>query len=233
MSADVSLERLLFAIPHDSRANFTATLQNSHDGGFVFGASLSNPALVFVSVHESGRATDEGFINLNFAIWPTEFQERTVLHCQTDAVKHEPCGFLSYTKGAVDLVGTDAILAANNQPCSREPLLQLNRGILKDSTRLESKRLPLARFMFGVALPYARLGKPANLLSTAARAPYNAVRPTQLDHKFAAMVEVRKPDNRVPKSGWGYVFHEPSMRQISRYVKYIIALVFIGRGGAI
>jgi hypothetical protein len=123
----------------------------------------------------------------------------------------------------VDLIRTDAILAANKQPSSREPLFQLNRGILKDGARLEGKRLALARFMFGVALPYARLGKPANLLSAASRALYSAVRPTQLDHKLTAMVEVRKPDNRVPKSGWGYVFHEPSMRQISRYVNYIIA----------
>jgi hypothetical protein len=50
---------------------------------------------------------------------------------------------------------------------------------------------------------------------------YNAVRPAQLDHKITAMVEVREPDNRFPQIGWA--FHEPSMRQTLRYVKYIIA----------
>ena len=70
MGADVRLEHVLLAIADHSGANLTTTLQDSHDGGLVFGASLSNPALAFVGVHESGRTTDESFIYFDFASGP-------------------------------------------------------------------------------------------------------------------------------------------------------------------
>ena len=73
VSANVGLQRMLFAIGNDGGANFTATFQDAHDGGFVFGASLSNPALVFVGVHEASRATNEGFVYFDFAIRPPSF----------------------------------------------------------------------------------------------------------------------------------------------------------------
>src|SRR5690348_9767639 len=48
VSADVSLQRVLFAIAEYGSTDLSTTFEHSHDSGFVFSASLSNPALVFV-----------------------------------------------------------------------------------------------------------------------------------------------------------------------------------------
>jgi hypothetical protein len=54
------------------------------------------------------------------------------------------------------------------------------------------------------------------------RAFHHAIGPAQFDHELSAVLEVGKPDDRALK-GCGWVFHELSMRQSLRYVKYIIA----------
>src|SRR5438876_11892864 len=66
--ADIGLESVFFTIADHSSPNFTTTLQDAHDGGFIFGASLSNPAPVLASVHESGMITDKSFVHFDFAI---------------------------------------------------------------------------------------------------------------------------------------------------------------------
>jgi hypothetical protein len=52
-------------------------------------------------------------------------------------MKHKPSGFLGDAKSAVNFVGRDAILAANQHPKGWEPLLQRDRGILKDRSNLD------------------------------------------------------------------------------------------------
>src|ERR1700724_826012 len=47
-----------------------------------------------------------------------------------------------------------------------------------------------------------------------------AVRPAHFNHKLAAMLEVSKPDDCFLECIGA--FHELSMRQIARYVKYVI-----------
>src|ERR1035437_10516983 len=115
------------------------------------------------------------------------------------------------------LFRSDAVLAVQQHPNCREPLLQSNRGILKDRTRLQRE----ARFrMTGVALPQAILGKVANLLRSTFRALHLAVCPAEINHKLAAILKFREVDYRVSEGSM--VAHELSMRPIYRYVKYIL-----------
>ena len=202
VSANVGLERVLFAIAHDSGANLATALKDAHDGGFILGASLSNPATVFVGVHESGRATDESFIYFDFAIRPTEFEERTALHRKTDAMKHEPSGFLSDAKSAAHFVRTDSILAVGNHPNSDEPLVKRECRIFKDSPDLD-RELPFG--MDALALPLALIYEEYGVLALAGRADHNAIRPAQLDHKLEAVVRVGEVDDGLLK-GFG-LFH--------------------------
>jgi len=129
-------------------------------------------------------------------------------------------GLLGYAESAMNLIRADAVLAANNQPRSREPLLKGNWGIFKNGSGFERKRRTL---VFRVALPYTLLGKIGNLLSAALRAFHNAIGPSQFNHELSAMFKFREPDCCVPKSVWR--FHKPSMRLLPWNVKYVIALI--------
>src|SRR5947209_4200874 len=114
---------MLFAIANHSGADFATTFKNAHYCGFVLSASLSDAATMFVSVHESGRAPNKGFVNFDGSAIATEFDERTRLHCQPNAMQHEPRGFLSDAKSAANFIGTDTVLAIGNHPNSDEPLV--------------------------------------------------------------------------------------------------------------
>jgi len=211
MSADVSLQRVLFTIADHSGANLTTTLQNSHDGGLVFGASLSNPATMFVSVHESRSATNKSFVYFHFAPRPTNFQERAVLHRKTDSVKHEPCGLLSDAKSAAHFIRTDTVLAIGNHPDSDKPFVQTNRRILKDGSNLDGK-LPM--MMNSLALPFALVFEEHNIIPFASGAGNNAIRPAQLDHEFQAVVRVGEVNDGLLESLWlgaHVVPHKPNV----------------------
>src|ERR1700733_11339381 len=107
-------------------------------------------------------------------------------------MQHEPCRFLSYPKCAVNLIGTDAVLAINEQPCRAQPLLQWNRRVFKYRASLERERWTL---VLGIALPYALPFEISNLFCATSRAGYFSIWPTQLDHKLAAMLEIREPND--------------------------------------
>lgn len=187
VSANVSLQRVLFAIADYGGANFTATFQNAHDGGFVFGASLSNPALVFIGVHESGRATNESFVHFDRSTGAAKFQERAILHCKTNAMEHEPCRLLSDAKSAAHFIGTDTVLAVGDHPNSDQPLVEGKRGVLKDGAHLNGE-LPMR--VNALALPLALILKEHGILALTSGAGYDTIRPAQLDHEFQAVVRV-------------------------------------------
>src|ERR1700761_2849741 len=132
-------------------------------------------------------------------------------------MEHEPCTLLSDAKPAMQFITANAFLASKQHPRGAKPLFERNRGVLKNRARLQREGGAL---VLRVALPYAGFGQPRDLLGTTARAFHSTVRPTQLDHKLAAVLEIGEPQNRVPKSRWA--FHESSMHHIQRYVKYII-----------
>src|SRR6266704_1608872 len=149
ISADMSLKVVLSTGRNYVSTNLAAALQNADHGNLILGSSLSDAPMVLVAVHESGRATDEGFIYLNLTTLPANFQKRAVLHCKPDAVKHEPCRLLSDAEIAGDFVGANPVLAVGNHPHCDKPFVQRDRRILKDSPDLRSE-LPM--MMYALAL---------------------------------------------------------------------------------
>src|SRR5690348_2984162 len=81
---------------------------------------------------------------------------------------------LSDTDSAVNLVGTDAILAIDQHPESREPLVQLDRGIFEDGAELHRK-LATALFAFPPLLSFQVI----ILFAFASRTGHYAIRPAQ------------------------------------------------------
>ena len=77
--------------------------------------------------------------------------------------------------------------------------------------------------MTRIALPDPLFCKVRDLRGVAVRTLQNAVRPAKFDHKLAAMLKIREPDDRVPESvGSLWCFHALSMPEQSWNVKYII-----------
>jgi hypothetical protein len=201
VSANLSLQSVLFAITYDSGANFSTAFQNAHDSGFVFSASLSNPATVFVSVHESSSATNESFVYLDWSTIPAKFDERTVLHRQSDAVKHEPSRFLSDAKSATHFVGTHTVLAVGDHPNCDKPLVEWERGILEDGSHFRAELFPR---MFVLAFPQAAGGDKAYLFARTCGAD-NALGPAPLNHEVEAVVSISEvQDGLLECSGFSH-----------------------------
>src|SRR2546427_9337522 len=62
VSAYIALYCVLLPIWNHHCANFAATLQYAHYRCLVLHSAFSNHALLALRVHETGRATDEGFV---------------------------------------------------------------------------------------------------------------------------------------------------------------------------
>ena len=214
--ADVLLEFFLAPVFNHEGADIAAPLHHAHDHGFILTAGTSDLLRPLSGVHVAGFATDESLVDLDF---PAELVEAGFLHCQPDAMIHEPRGLLGNLQPPMEFVGTDSVFAGDQEPCGTEPLFQSDRGVLENGSRLEGKRRTL---MLGVALPYPLLCQIGDLLGTAPWAEHLAVRPTQFNHELSAMLEVRKPDDCASESGWA--FHGSSMPEIAWNVKYVIAL---------
>jgi hypothetical protein len=211
VSADVGLQRVLFPVSDYSGANFTTTFQNAHDSGFIFGASLSNPALVFVGVHESGCTADESFVHFNVLTIAAELHKRAGLHRKPDSMKHEPCGLLGDTESAGHFVGTDSIFAVRNHPDSDKPFVEWQSGIFHDGSDLDGE-LPMVVNI--LALPFPLILEKNSVLSATSGAGYDAIRPAQFDHECEAVVWVGEVNDGLLKGLWlGFhgVPHKPNV----------------------
>lgn len=206
------------AIGNNRYLSTAMPLQQAHNDSFpdhpLAVQPLRNLSRLALAVHELRLAAHKGFIGFDDA---GKFPEPAVVHRKPKAMEHEPRGFLGHSQAAMDFVGTDAILATDEQPRRAKPLFQSDWGVLKDRPSFKRKR---GAFMFCVALPDAGFGKPRNLLGAAARASYLAIWPAQFGHKLAAMLELCKPDDRFLEAIG--CFHDSSMRQSRWYVKYIM-----------
>ena len=183
---DIGLQAMFAPIADNCRANLTATFQHSHDGGFVFGASLSDSALTLIGMHEASSAADESFVYFNFAARTAHFDERAILHCETDSVKHEPCALLSEAKSAANLVRTNTILTIRNHPNSDKPLVEGDCRILKDGSHFDRE---LFASMLSLALPQTAR-RDESYVFTAASGAFDAMRPAALNHKLEAVVRI-------------------------------------------
>ena len=140
-------------------------------------------------MHVPRFPADEGFVNFDFAV---EFASKElVLHCQSDSMQHEPCRLLSDLEVASNFITADAVLAVREHPCCGKPLVQANRGILKDSPNLDGE---LALGVMASTLPSAPRGIEANLLRSAT-GTRNALRPSPYRKVVDAVVRIRKVDN--------------------------------------
>ena len=214
--ADQRLKVFLLASVNMPCYDFSATLHHSKDNFFTLRPASGNLLVTLRFVHIPSLATDESLVYFNFA---TEFVEPSFLHGKTDAMVHKPSSLLSDFQSAMEFIGTDSILATDEEPRGAEPLLKGNRGILKNRSSLQREGGSL---MARVALPYALFGEPRDLIGAALRAFHNTIRPAQFHHELVAVLEIREPDNCVSEGVWR--FHISSMRQNSRNVKYVIAL---------
>jgi hypothetical protein len=216
MLAHLFLKFMLAAIIHDLQANIAAAFYHTHDSRLVFAARARDLARTNVLVHVPRFAADKSFVDLNFA---AELVKSSFLHRQTNAVEHEPSCLLCDAKAAMEFVATDSVLATDNQPRGGQPLLKRNRRVFKNGAGLQGKR---RAFMFAVAFPYACFCQPRHVVRSTLLAFHYAIGPAEFHHELPAVLEIREPQNRLVDSVWR--FHEPSMKQNSWYVKYIIAL---------
>src|ERR1039457_2916972 len=95
MLSDLPLQFRLAAVINDHRPHIAVALNHSKHHGLVLPACAGNDAFAFRLVHIPGLATDEGFVNLNFT---TQFVKTTLLHGETNTVKHKPCGLLCHAE---------------------------------------------------------------------------------------------------------------------------------------
>src|SRR5262249_40394584 len=110
-------------------------IEQAHDQLFASTARAGDLRGALVRVHVARLATDKGFVGFNRAT-AAHLLEGPALHGETNTVKHEPCGFLRYSKRTVNLKRADAVLAVGNHPHSRKPLCKRQRGILEYSPDL-------------------------------------------------------------------------------------------------
>lgn len=139
--ANLGLQRVLLAVRYDHCADLTTAFQHSHDGGLIFWAASGNDALALVGVHESGSAADERLIDFNFTTRTAELHEVLVVHRKTNAVQHEPCGFLGDAESAANFVRANAVLRIHDKPNGNHPLIHAERGILEDGPDLDGELL--------------------------------------------------------------------------------------------
>ena len=118
----------------------------------------------FASVHVARLAADESFVGFNVA---REFIGVAIPSASANPVIHEPCGFLRHADSAVNLVGTDAVLAVHNLPHGEQPLVQAERGIFEDRSGLGSELPPI---VFLAALPAVVLRLEDYAIASATRA---------------------------------------------------------------
>ena len=102
------------------------------------------------------------------------------LHCQPDAMSHEPGRLIRHPKVTVELVGADTLLAGHHQVSRIQPLVEGNVAVLKDRPHRAAVLLPARATLVDPWTDGARGGRPARELVRHYRATaraYRAIRP--------------------------------------------------------
>jgi hypothetical protein len=155
--------------PNALRFAFTGTFEDAHNNGLV--ARVRTAALPLhgsnlpVLVHVPRFATDEGFVNRDFAVQIAP--GKIVLHRKTDSVRHEPCGLPGHAKSAVEFPRRNSIAVIRDHPNGRKPLIQTKKRIFKQGSGLERKLLSAHR-----ALPDSTGPKKHRLIRSAVSASH-------------------------------------------------------------
>jgi len=183
------LEFLASAAIEMQCAHPAITFHHPEHDSLVGSASSVNLFCAFTLVHVAGFPADERLIDFDLSVKLAVF----TLHCEPDAVKHEPRGFLSHAKRAMKLPRANPVLVVYDHPDRGQPLIQPERGVLENSASFQGE---LRTVVFAIAFPHTGLFEIDHVVGIAARAAHNALWPTKLNHELAAVLEVFEVDNR-------------------------------------
>jgi len=166
-------------------------LQQPHDGDLTSDATLATfeHASFPVLVHVTTATTDEGFVSFNV---PAELAAAGILHGESNAVQHEPCGLLSDADSFGEFVATDAVLAIGDQPYRNQPLVDAEWRIFHDAADLHGELPPL---VIGLALPDVTRLSEVEVSAPASGALGHAIRPAELHHFRKGNVGIREVDD--------------------------------------
>lgn len=220
---DVLADLLLKVFPltgiYDHRSHFTTALHHAHDHSLVLTASPGDNALTLRLMHVASFTADESFVHFHCA---RQLTAVLALLCQSDSVKHEPRGLLSDAQGAGDLARTDTVLAIEDEPHSRKPLVQTEWRIFEDGSNLDGE---LALGVSGATLPAKLILEEAYFVATAGRTD-NAVLPLGPTRYEIVQTVLRfGKENDCFAESLGFVdgFHVPILPRKRGLRKYIIA----------
>jgi hypothetical protein len=149
-----------------SRSYFAAALEHSHHDGL-----LKRVVLSLTHVHITSFAANHGLIDFDVS---TKLSAILPLVREPDAMHHEPSCFLANSERPVNLPARDAVLGICDEPHCREPLIQTQGGVFKDSPGLNRE---LAFRMVRAALPSLVFLHELNFGIPASRASH-AIAPT-------------------------------------------------------
>jgi len=123
------------------RPDRSSTLNQGHDGGFVgcVSESVFGPLSWFAGLRaDSELSADIGFVHLNDS---TKRSPRSLLHCVTDSVSHEPSALERDAQGSMKLICTYTLLRSGHEIDGLKPEPQRNVAIFKDRSHLNRERL--------------------------------------------------------------------------------------------
>lgn len=212
--SDFALNVRLADVRSDQGTNHPATLDHTEYRSLVAGTVHGDAALADFFVHVARATADIGFVNFDFATGTAELYERIGLHGETDAMQHEPRGFLGDAERPVNFVGADAVLAVGDHPNGDKPLIERERRVLKDSPDLY--RELLAR-MLRLALPHAPSGNETNIFASASWA-LDAIGPAALDHELEAVVRVGEVNDGLLQGLWLSHLGCPHSKRVAEWV---------------
>ena len=222
-----SLKRLLFGGRNNLHANLAialaAALQYAHDCGFVFAASASDLTGADAAMHISRLAANEGFVSLDLT---RQLVADLLLVRQSNPMEHEPCGFLTDSKAAVDFPGGNTILGIGDQPHCSQPLVETDGAVLEDRPDLDGK---LTLRVMGRALPAKLILEETDAGATAIRALHYAVWPALFRQVFEAVSGAGKVEDCFLKSADLRDFHVFIVSKTYGLRKSIIALNSVRR----
>jgi len=157
--------------------------------------------------------------------------EAARLHCLTDAMQHEPCGFLSDANGLGQFIAADSVLASGQHPDSSHPLVHADRGILENGSDLHRELL-----LATIAEPYPTGLEERMGLRAATGAIDASIRPTKLHSIAESAVGIGEVNYcllesyRSLESVRHKALHQTknSLRRMFSCVKYVIAVTTMG-----
>src|SRR5665213_2346536 len=207
--ADFRLKGLLLAAVYNFGPDFAAALKDSEHHSLVFTASPGNLAGLYVFVNVASFTAHESFVGFNVARC---FLARPHVEHESNAVIHEPCGFLSDADGAMNFVGGDPVFAVHNLPHGGHPLIQNNGRILHDGPSFQSE---LRGRMLCATVPAVVLLKEQHIGTSTLRAG-NSIGPASRHEIFTAVYGIGEVYDCFLECGR---FHESSMPESGYFVK--------------